>query len=301
MTGKLKVLYFGTPQFAADLLRSIFDAFHIVGVVTRPDARKGRGMKMFPSEVALAAEELGIREVFKPKRLKNNLDFLSELPQFDCAVVASYGLIIPATVLNTTEYFVNVHASLLPEYRGAAPIERAIMDGKSETGISLMKMEEGLDTGGYWVNQSCPITDRTTFAELSEQLRLIASQLLCEYLPRIVAGSMALKQQGDEFTYARKISKEEQFIDWSQKAQKIVRQVNAIGGVAELVGGQTLKIIAAEQVERGGSLEVGSFDKIGIRCGEGFLAPKLVQPGGKKPMSFKDFLNGFKGQLKFKV
>jgi len=226
----LKIIYAGTPDFAVPALESLLDSGHqVLAVYTQPDRPAGRGRKLQPSPVKSCALEHGVA-VFQPESFRESAE-LERLAGFDAdlMVVAAYGLILPTLVLATPRFgCINIHASLLPRWRGAAPIQRAILAGDQETGITIMQMAEGLDTGDMLASAKLPIESNLTAADLHQQLKILGAELLVKTLANLEKGALELKHQDDSLaTYASKLTKQEAKIDWTQDAETIQRQVRA--------------------------------------------------------------------------
>ena len=298
----MKIIYTGTPEYAIKPLDALIEAGHsIVLVITQPDRPKGRGNKMQKSPVRARAEELGI-PVLTPERIRSDEAALKAVSDAgaDFNVVFSYGQIIPKTILDAPRYgSVNIHASLLPEYRGAAPIQRAVLDGKEETGITLMRMDEGLDTGDIYVNAAVPI-GRKTSADLFSELSSIGARLLVDSLPGIADGSIKPQPQQGEWSYAKMLSKEEGMVDWTRSSAEIDRLVRAFNDAPvawTLRNGEKLKIYETDIAEGDGTFlpgQVISAGREGIRvaCGEGSVMIKVLQAPGKKAMDASAYLLG---------
>ena len=297
----LRIIFAGTPEFAAKALAALLNSRHeILAVYTQPDRPAGRGRKLKPSPVKQLALEQQL-PVFQPESLKTP-ESIEELraQEADVMVVAAYGLLLPPEVLKLPRYgCLNIHASLLPRWRGAAPIQRAILAGDSETGITIMQMDAGLDTGAMLLKKSCTITMEDTSASLHDRLAKLGAQAIVEALDQLPV-LKATPQDDSQVTYANKLSKTEARIDWHGSAQEIARQVRAYNPwpVAQTsVNGQTLRIWAAEpqtQTVEAAAGEVIRQDKQGIdiACGEGALRITHLQPAGSKPMDVAAFLNG---------
>lgn len=300
----MRVVFAGTPGFSVPCLRALIetDGMDVVGVVSQPDRKSGRGMKLTPSAVKQAALDAGI-DVITPESLRHNDEALSWLQekQADILVVVAFGMILPKEWLDAPSIApVNVHASLLPRWRGAAPIERSLLAGDAETGVCIMQMEEGLDTGGIYSCQSLPITTQTTGSELWFKLSPLGAELLIETLPKIAAGLQPQPQLGDGITYAKKITNEERIIDWSKPASEIDRLVRCFSprpGVRAQSRGKWLKLIAGEllstQHNSSPGLIMATDQGLDIACGEGSIYRiSELQPEGKKAMQATDFLRG---------
>jgi methionyl-tRNA formyltransferase len=291
----LRIVFAGTPEFAATHLSALQQSGHeLVAVYTQPDRPAGRGKKLTPSPVKLAAEAAGLR-VFQPASLKDEAQqrHLAELNP-DVLVVVAYGLILPQAVLDIPRLAcLNVHASLLPRWRGAAPIQRAIEAGDSETGITIMRMDAGLDTGDMLATGSCPIGQGTTAASLHDQLADCGTPLLLEVLEDLPAYLASAQKQDDaKATYAKKILKTEAEIDWNQKAialDRAIRAFNPFPVCFTSVAGQRLKIWEAQTAARyseedhpAGTITRADRKGIRVRCGAGeLIITRLQLPGGK--------------------
>ncbi|MBO7404711.1 MAG: methionyl-tRNA formyltransferase [Clostridia bacterium] len=305
----MRILFMGTPELAAVTLAAIDqrEGTEIVGVVTRPDKPKGRGMKMLASPVKEYAEAHGI-PVFQPKTLRGGA-FDEDLRALDpeLIIVAAYGNILPHEVLVYPKYgCVNAHGSLLPKYRGASPIQRAILDGERETGITAMYMDDGLDTGDIIEKYPCRIEDEDDCGTLTERLAKLAGEAMCDVIGRIEAGTVTRTPQPEEgASYAAKIEKEDTILDFGGKAQDLVNRIRALSpspcATTSLPDGSVLKITAAKAVDAPMGDEapgtVLSTDGKGsggitVRCGEGALLVTGLVPAGKKNMTAGDFVRG---------
>jgi len=300
----MRIVFVGTPGFSVPCLAALLQAVDIdvVGVVSQPDRKSGRGMKLTPSAVKQAALDAGI-DVINPESLRNNEDALAWLAakQADMLVVVAFGMILPKTWLDAVKIApVNVHASLLPRWRGAAPIERSLLAGDVETGVCIMQMEEGLDTGGIYARRTLPITDLTTGSELWFALAPMGAALLLETLPKIGAGLQPEPQAEAGVTYAHKISNEERIIDWRKSASEIDRLVRCFSprpGVRTRCNGKWLKLITGTVLSKTLHAEAGSVvdtsDGLDIACADGSVYRITeLQPEGKKAMQATDFLRG---------
>ena len=299
---KLKLIFAGTPDFAARHLAALLSSDHeVVAVYTQPDKPAGRGQKLTASPV----KELALAHalpVYQPASLRNE-EAQAELAALgaDLMVVVAYGLILPKAVLDTPRLgCLNVHGSLLPRWRGAAPIQRAIWAGDAETGVTIMQMDVGLDTGAMIRKVSCPIAFDETSASLYDKLAELGPQALVDTLDAMAAGDTTAEAQDDALAnYAEKLSKEEARIDWSMEAVAIERCIRAFNPwpiswfeVAE----QTIKVWQAEVIDSDHGQSAGTLlkaDKQGIdvATGKGVLRLLTLQPPGKKAMSVPDLLN----------
>ena len=296
----MRVAFAGTPEFAAVALRALLAAgFEIPLVLTQPDRPAGRGQKLVASPVKQVALEHGI-PVHQPERLK---DPATHVPLIDAApdvlVVAAYGLILPQTVLDIPKQgCLNIHASLLPRWRGAAPIQRAIEAGDAETGVTIMRMEAGLDTGPMLLAYSIKIGAGETAATLHDKLALLGGRLIVMALQQL-EGLQQVPQPAEGVTYASKIDKAEAAIDWTQPAELIERRIRAFDpfpGCTARIGDVTIKLWRAEMVTgagQPGEILAVAPEGITVACGEGALRlVELQKPGGRR-LASADFLHGF--------
>ena len=294
----MRVIFAGTPEFAAQALQAIVAAGHEVPLVlTQPDRPAGRGMSLQPSPVKRLALERGL-EVFQPLTLKD-AQAQARIAQIaaDVMVVAAYGLILPQAVLDLPHYgCLNIHASLLPRWRGAAPIQRALLAGDAETGVCIMQMEAGLDTGPVLLRQAIPIAATDNAATLHDRLAALGAELIVAALDRLPLPAEAQPSAG--VTYAHKIEKTEALIDWGRDARELDRHIRAFNpfpGAQARFGGQTIKLWQATPVA--GSGEIGQIlavdrDRIVVACGSGALALSELQKAGGKRLPVRDFLAG---------
>lgn len=296
-----RIVFMGTPEFAVPVLEALAKTDHsIVGVFTRPDQPAGRGKKLQASPVKLLAESRGLA-VFQPKTFRKP-EAAAELRNLspDLVVVAAYGLILPADVLAIPPRgCVNTHASLLPRHRGAAPIAAAILAGDSETGITLMQMDPGLDTGPILAQRAIPIAPDDTTASLTDRLSHVAAALLIESLPQILAGEIKPQAQDEtRATVFRTMQKEEGLIDWTRPALEIERRVRAFQpwpSAFTFWNGVQLKLLRAH-AGAGGSGEPGRVLQrgrdIAVATGDGVLVLDEIQLAGKRAMAIEEFVRG---------
>ncbi|WP_154124608.1 methionyl-tRNA formyltransferase [Grimontia hollisae] len=302
MSDSLKIVFAGTPDFAARHLAALLSSHHkVVAVYTQPDRPAGRGKKLTASPVKQLAQEHGI-PVYQPASLKAE-EAQQELAAIgaDIMVVVAYGLLLPKAVLDTPRLgCINVHGSILPRWRGAAPIQRAIWAGDTQTGVTIMQMDEGLDTGDMLKIATLDIDAKETSATLYERLAELGPQALVECLGDIASGNAVAEKQNDELAnYAKKLSKEEAQIDWSMSAVAIERCIRAFNPWPMShfsVADNNIKVWDAEVEAENSDKAPGtilSADKKGIRVatGEGVLRLLSIQPPGKKAMSAADILN----------
>ena len=290
----MKLVFAGTPEFSVAALDALHAAGHeIVGVYTQPDRPAGRGQKLTPSPVAQRALELGL-PVFKPLKLRGNDEAIAELRSLnpEIMVVVAYGLILPQAVLDIPVHgCFNIHASLLPRWRGAAPIQRAILAGDSESGVTIMKMDAGLDTGPMLLIETTPIMPTTTAAELHDALQAQGSKLIVESLRRLEAGTLReTPQPAEGATYAHKLDKAEARLDWAKPAielERAVRGFNPVPVAWTELAGERLRVFAAAVDASPANAEPGtivSADANGIAvatAGGRLLLRQLQWAGGK--------------------
>lgn len=298
----MRILFMGTPDFALFSLRALVEAGEdVVGVVTQPDKPKGRGYTLTPPPVKVYAEEKGL-PVYQPKTLRDEA-FADLLRQIDpeVIVVVAFGKILPANVLDYPKYgCVNVHGSLLPAYRGAAPMQRAIIDGCAETGITTMFMDVGLDTGDMLLKKSVAIDLHDTFETVHDKLGECGAELLLRTLALLEAGEITPEKQDDALaTYAQKIEKEDCLLDFSRTAKEVHDRIRGLSPIplsfTHTPDGKLLKVVSSDLCTgKGKPGEVISLEngRITVACGEGAVALLSVLPEGKKRMSAADFING---------
>jgi methionyl-tRNA formyltransferase len=300
-----RIVFAGSPQFAVPSFRQLLESGHeLVAVLTQPDRPAGRGRRLNPGPVKLCAIG-GDLEVFQPKSLlvpaiQNQLRELRP----DLMVVVAYGLLLPAEILSIPRVAcVNVHASLLPRWRGASPIQTAILSGDSQTGVSLMKMDQGLDTGPVFARASTPIDPFETAGDLHDRLARIGATLLAQHLDAILEGSLVPEAQPTQgATYAGRIHKADGIISWSEPAEQIQRKIRAFNPwpVAEtLIDGLRLRCWSAGKVtaadRRGSPGKIADVTDVGVRVwtGDGLLTLTEVQLPGRKKCSGVEFANGY--------
>ena len=298
----MKVIFAGTPDFAAQALRAIAAAgFEILLVLTQPDRPKGRGMQLQASPVKQAALELGLA-IAQPASLRHEeAQALLRAQNADVMVVAAYGLILPQAVLDTPAHgCLNIHASLLPRWRGAAPIQRAIEAGDTETGVCIMQMDAGLDTGAVVSTHHYAIKNTDTATDVHDALAVLGAHAIVADLQQLqqTGGLNATPQPPAGITYAQKLSKEEAKIDWNESALVIERKIrafNPVPGAWVEYQNQPLKIWRAEAVAqsgRAGEVLAISSDGLIVACGEGALNITELQPAGSKRMPVAAFAAG---------
>ena len=306
----LKILYMGTPEFAVPPLTSLIKdtQYKVVGVFTKPDARAGRGKKMRFSPVKEVALQNNI-PVFQPNSIKKQWDetvsFLSTLDEIDVGVVCAYGQILPEKMLNLPKHgCINIHASLLPKWRGAAPIHRAILHGDTTSGITLMQMDKGLDTGDWYLKEEVDITEETTTGELHDALSLAGATLLTNNLLNITTGKLkSIAQEDKHASYAKKIDKAEGKIDWNLEPRALCRHIHAMSpfpGAFSHYNGKRVKIFrvtAANPFHDKALLPPGTIyhtdsTNLDVCCHNGVISLQELQLEGKSKLSIRDFLAG---------
>ncbi|MBR2119505.1 MAG: methionyl-tRNA formyltransferase [Afipia sp.] len=298
----LRLIFMGTPDFAVPTLLTLADHGHeIAAVYTRAPKPAGRGMKLQPTPVEQAARQLGI-PVLTPKTLRTpdaEAEFRSH--NADAAVVVAYGMILPQNILDAVPLgCFNLHGSLLPRWRGAAPIQRAIMTGDAESGVMVMKMDAGLDTGDVAMAERLPITDTMTAQDLHDALAPLGADLMVRAMGGLSRGGLQLtKQSGDGVTYAAKIDKAEARIDWTKSAREVLRHIHGLspfpGAWFEIVlDGEPvrIKVLRCELAKGSGAPGDLLDDKLTIACGDGAIRILELQRAGKPPMKADAFLRG---------
>lgn len=302
MRGMVNVVFMGTPDFAVPTLRKLIETQTVVGVVTQPDRPAGRGQQLRPSPIKVVALENNI-PIYQPKSLRKQAaaEPLIEW-QPDVIVVAAFGQILRPHVLDLPPHgCINVHASLLPRWRGAAPIQSALMAGDAETGVTLMHMDPGLDTGPVYVAEAIPIHADETAASLHDRLSLLGGEVLARYLDDILAGKISATPQDDsQSTYAPMLDKELGRLDWQRSNTALARHIRAMTpwpGAFTTWHGKVLKILAAGLLD--GRLPNGQpgevilqGEQIVVLCGHGGLVLDTIQLAGKRAMQATDFIRG---------
>ena len=309
----MNILFMGTPDFAKESLEAIYNAkYNIIGVVTNPDKPKGRGMKMIASPVKEFALEKNI-PVFQPLKVRKNTEFIEKIKELkpDVICVVAYGKILPKEILDIPQLgCINVHGSLLPKYRGAAPIQWAVINGDKETGITTMYMDVGMDTGDMILKEKVSIGENETTGELWDRLSKIGGELLVKTLKLIEDGNAPRTKQGEDYTIAPMLDKEMANIDWENKTaeqiKNLIRGLNPIMGAYTFVNGKKLKIWKAQFVEENKILVSDNKIKNGdivladakqglfFKAKDGMLEAIEIQAENCKKMNAKDFLRGNK-------
>lgn len=310
MTSSMNIVFMGTPDFAVPSLESLLkEGYNVVGVVTQPDRPQGRKKVLTPTPVKEAALKHGL-PVLQPHRMRSP-EAVEELAalQPDLIVTAAYGQILPKAVLDLPRYgCLNIHGSLLPKYRGGAPIQRSVINGEKETGITLMYMAEGIDTGDMIAKSVVPIEDEDTSGSVFEKLSVAGAKLLLEQLPLIIAGTAdRIPQNNEESTYASNLSRDDERIDWTASSREIF---NRVRGLVPFAGGFTmwndevfkvwavanpsevLASTASGQAQTPGTVLDLSERGIEVKTGDGSVLLTRVQPAGKKAMEATEFIRG---------
>ncbi len=298
----MRLIFFGTPEFAVPSLRALHHAEHdVVGVVTQPDRPRGRSRsKLQPPPAKVAALHLNL-PVFQPERPVGDV-FSAQLRRLapDLGVVAAYGHILKPEILAIpTLGMINVHASVLPRWRGAAPIQAAILAGDRSTGVSIMQMEEGLDTGPVLLTFETPIAPGETFGTLNARLAELGATALLQAVEQLAEGTARPTPQDDaDACYAPKITRQMAHLDWRAPAEELARRLRAFDptpGAWTALDGQTVKLFEGRAVENGGAAPgtvVKAGDQLTIACGSGALEVRMVQPAGKKALSVAEWVRG---------
>ncbi len=308
----MKIIFMGTPDFARDSLEAVYNAgYEIIGVVTNPDRPKGRGMKMIPSPVKEFALEKELK-IYQPEKVKNNIEFIDEIKSLnpDVICVVAYGKILPEEILNIPKLgCINVHGSLLPKYRGAAPIQWAILNGDKETGVTTMYMDKGMDTGDMILKEKVTIGEDETTGELWDRLSKIGGELLVKTLEQIEARTAPREKQGEDYTMAPMLNKDMAKIDWENKSaieiKNLVRGLNPIMGAYTFWNGKKIKFwkvdivkeneIMVDNLEilRNGTVIVSNpKDGLYIKTKKGIIKVLEIQGENAKRMPIGDFLRG---------
>lgn len=302
----IRIVYMGTPDFAVEPLEAIIKAgYEVAAVVTQPDKQKGRGKEVKMTPVKECALRHGI-PVFQPVKIKEP-EAVAELEKYqaDLFVVAAFGQLLSEEILNMPEYgCINIHASLLPAYRGAAPIQWAVLNGEKESGVTIMQMDKGLDTGDMLLKRSVELSPKETGDSLHDKLMHLGAELIVEALSKLEKGELVPEKQKDELSsYAKKLTKAMGQIDWSKDAvslERWIRGLNSWPSAYTFFGGKTLKIWEAQVTEENGAQkaepgQVVSVSREGftVACGQGELQILSLQLEGKKRVSTREFLLGY--------
>ncbi len=303
----MRIVFMGTPDFARDSLKALVEAGHKIElVITNPDKPKGRGMKMIPSEVKEYATEQGL-EVMQPLKLKRNEELFEKIKVIDpdLICVVAYGKIIPKDILDLPKFgCVNVHGSLLPKYRGAAPIQWAVINGDKETGVTTMFMNEGMDTGDILLKEKVQIGENETTGELWDRLSVAGANLLIETLKQIENGSVTRQRQSDDFTMAPMLDREIAKINWNERNAKqiknLVRGLNPFMGAYSFLNDKKIKFWKVEVIDQKSDKQPGqvitSNEKEGLLISaiDGIISVLEIQEENAKKMSISEYLRGNK-------
>lgn len=311
----LKIVFMGTPDFARDSLNALVEKGHnILSVITTPDKQKGRGMKVIPSPVKEYAMQKKL-DIKQPEKIRNNDEFINEIKKLnpDLICVVAYGKIIPEEILSIPRFgCINVHPSLLPKYRGAAPIQWAIINGDKETGVTTMYMDKGMDTGDMILKKKVTIKDNETSGELWDRLSKIGADLLIETIKKIENGTVTREKQSNDFSMAPMLSKEMAKIDWKKKSaieiKNLVRGLNPIMGAYTFKSDKIIKFWKvdvikdniSEDVESGTVIKSNEKEGLFIKTNNGILSVLEIQGENSKRMNIKDFLRGNKIEVGYK-
>ena len=305
---KMKIVFMGTPDFAKESLEAIYHAGHeILAVVTNPDKPKGRGMKLVASPVKEFALEKKMK-IYQPEKVKRNLEFIEEIKKIqpDVICVVAYGKILPKEILEIPKLgCINVHGSLLPKYRGAAPIQWAVLNGDKTTGVTTMYMDVGMDTGDMILKEETEIGENETTGELWQRLAQIGANLLVKTLEQIKSGDAPKIPQGSDFTMAPMLNKEMSKIDWNNKTAKeiknLVRALNPIMGTYSYLGGKKIKFWKVDalasynpNIDNGTVIKADSKEGLYIKAKDGIVKIMEIQGENAKRMSVQEFLRGNK-------
>lgn len=301
----LKVVFMGTPKFSVPILQSLIDNCNVIGVVTQPDKEVGRHKEIEFSEVKKLALEYNI-PVVQPVKIRKEFESVLNMNP-DIIVTCAYGQIIPKEILEYPKYkCINVHASLLPKYRGGAPIHHAIMNGDEETGITIMYMAEGMDDGDIIKEEKIKIENDDNIETLENKLSKLGSDLLIRTLPSILDNTNErIKQDENEVTFARIIKKEDEVLDFNDSATNIHNKIRALSpqpGSYSLLDGKRMKMLKSEVVKNNSELSPGTIiavekDYFVVKTGKDAIKIEEIQPEGKKKMTVKEYLNGVKKEV----
>lgn len=297
----LRVVFMGTPDFAVPVLKKLIENTNVVLVVTQPDAPVGRKRVLTPSPVASVASETGI-EVYKPEKIRKEYEYvLNKKP--DIIITCAFGQIIPSQILDYPEYgCINVHASLLPKYRGANPIQQVIYNGEETTGITIMYMDEGIDTGNIIHSKEIPIEETDTLGTLSDKLSVLGADLLINTLPKIIEGeNFDIPQDNEEATYVGMLKREDERLSFNRTAKEVynhIRSLNPSPLANIVIDGEEWKVLESKigEAKKGEISTITSVNKdsFGIMCSDKEILITKVKPAGKKEMLVRDLFNGYK-------
>jgi methionyl-tRNA formyltransferase len=293
----MKIIFMGTPNFAVPTLNALHQEHEVIAVYTQAPKPAGRGQSETLSPIHMLANQLNI-PVYTPKTLRKaeaQAEFSSL--KADCAVVIAYGLILPKEILIACPYgCINIHPSLLPKFRGAAPMQRTILAAEKETAMCIMQMDEGIDTGDILLMEKTPLDEKITYLELSDNMANLGAKLLLQVLNNI--DSIVPQKQTGEASYATKLTKEESILDWQDSSKNLARKVRALNpwpGTTFEYDGEKIKVLEAAHHDLEHNLKPGTITpNLMISCAEGFFQPLVLQRAGKKALALTEFLRGFK-------
>ncbi len=303
----MNIVFMGTPDFAVESLKKLYENGHnILAVISQPDRKSGRGMNVVPTPVKEYAESKGLI-VYQPERIKKDEELIQKIKDLkpDVIVVVAFGQILPQEVLDIPKYgSINVHGSLLPKYRGAAPIQWAVINGDTVTGITTMMMGAGMDTGDMLEKYEVEIDENDTYGTLYEKLKVIGAKAIVKTLEKVAEGSITRVKQGDDFTMAPMIEKEMGEIDWNKSSKDIrnlIRGFNPMPGAYSYAGEERMKIWAANLTDEvndvavpGDIIVANEKNGLLVKTGDGVLELTEIQMPNQKRMTAKDYLRGHK-------
>lgn len=307
MLKDLKVVFMGTPEFSVNVLNKLIENTNVIGVVTQPDKIVGKNSEKSFTPIKKVALEHNIK-VFQPEKIRKNYEDILALNP-DIIITCAYGQIIPSAILDYPKYgCINVHASLLPYLRGGAPLHHAIIDGYDQTGITIMYMDKGMDTGDIITQEAISILDSDCVGTIHDKLSILGAELLIKTLPSIINGTNhRIKQDESLVTFGYNIKREEEIIDFNKNCREIFNQIrglNPFPGAYLLLEGKTIKVYESTYLETdkyqdsiNGEIVIASKNELGIKCQNGIIYLLDIKKEGKKRMKINDYLNGEKDNL----
>lgn len=307
----MNIVFMGTPDFAVESLKKLYETGHnILAVISQPDRKAGRGMNVVPTPVKEYAESKGLK-VYQPERIRKDEELIQKIKDMkpDVIVVVAFGQILPQEVLDIPKYgSINVHGSLLPKYRGAAPIQWSVINGDAVTGITTMMMDAGMDTGDMLEKYEVEIDDNDTYGTLYEKMKVAGGKAIIKTLEKVAEGSISRVKQGDDFTMAPMIEKEMGEIDWNKSSKDIrnlIRGLNPMPGAYSYAGEERIKIWAADLTEQvveeavpGDIIVANEKNGLLVKTGDGVLELTEIQMPNQKRMTAKEYLRGHKLDIK---
>lgn len=307
----MNIVFMGTPDFAVESLKKLYETGHnILAVISQPDRKAGRGMNVVPTPVKEYAESKGLK-VYQPEKIRKDEELIQKIKDMkpDVIVVVAFGQILPQEVLDIPKYgSINVHGSLLPKYRGAAPIQWSVINGDTVTGITTMMMDAGMDTGDMLEKYEVEINDNDTYGTLYEKMKVAGGKAIIKTLEKVAEGSISRVKQGDDFTMAPMIEKEMGEIDWNKSSRDIrnlIRGLNPMPGAYSYAGEERMKIWAADLTEHvieeavpGDIIVANEKNGLLVKTGDGVLELTEIQMPNQKRMTAKDYLRGHKLDIK---